>query len=147
MESLNSKYGGEQEQEEIKKMTQKVITLCPNKGFILSGLVASHGSICRNLKATIIPNSPKGYQGKIKHPQLIISSIPQRICSNLSLFTNVGVIGVRPQVKSTITSLILQNINMSSEEEDLFVDVQSRYKHLQPSRKRTMTVNQQVVDG
>jgi len=50
MESLKSKYGGEQEQEEI---TQKVITLCPNKGFILSGLVASQGSICRNLKATI----------------------------------------------------------------------------------------------
>jgi hypothetical protein len=36
---------------------------------------------------------------------------------------------------------------MSNEEEDLFVDVQSRYKHLQPSRKIIMKVNQQVVDG
>jgi len=50
------------------KNDPKVITLCLNKGFILSGLVASQGSFCMNIKATIIPNSPKGYQGKIKHP-------------------------------------------------------------------------------
>jgi len=36
---------------------------------------------------------------------------------------------------------------MSSEEEDIFVDVQFRYKHLQPSRKRIMKINQKVVDG
>jgi hypothetical protein len=36
---------------------------------------------------------------------------------------------------------------MSIEDEDLFVVVQSKYKDLQPSRKRTMKVNQQVVDG
>jgi hypothetical protein len=36
---------------------------------------------------------------------------------------------------------------MSSEEEDLFVDVQSRYKHLQLSRKRIMKFNQLLVNG
>jgi len=65
MESLKSKYGGQQEQEEItQKMTQKVITLCRNKGFILSGLVASQGSICRNLKATIFLTPQKPTKAK-----------------------------------------------------------------------------------
>jgi len=61
-------------------MTQKVITLCPNKGFILGGLTASQGS-CRDPSlglTTRAHDQGKGLarvQAKIKFGSHIVMSL------------------------------------------------------------------------